>query len=161
VETGTENETARAEFLHHLVDRGLRCEQGLLVIMDGGKGLRAAVRQHLYLREVRFYQRIAPHVGMRTAAAYFADVDEESGAFALLLEHLSPAQRVAERLILGLRTADGVPTAALAERAGGHPTLSRTLADWRDTGRLVDEGGRTRLSEAGFLVSDALFVDLL
>ena len=45
VETGTENETARAEFLHHLVDRGLRCEQGLLVIMDGGKGLRAAVRR--------------------------------------------------------------------------------------------------------------------
>ena len=76
-------------------------------------------------------------------------------------ERLSSAQRAAERLILGLRTADGVPTAALAERAGADAALARTLADWRDTGRLVDDGGRTRLSEAGFLVSDALFVDLL
>jgi len=31
--------------LASLGDRGLRCEQGLLVIMDGGKGLRAAVRR--------------------------------------------------------------------------------------------------------------------
>ena len=76
-------------------------------------------------------------------------------------ERLSPAQRGAERLILGLRTADGVPTTALSERAERDPGLARTLADWRATGRLVDDGGRTRLSEAGFLVSDALFVDLL
>ena len=76
-------------------------------------------------------------------------------------ERLTAAQRAAERLILGLRTADGVPTAALAERAAGDASLARTLADWRATGRLVDQGGRTRLTEAGFLVSDALFVDLL
>ena len=76
-------------------------------------------------------------------------------------EQLTPDQRAAERLILGLRTADGVPAAALAERAAGRPALARTLAEWRASGRLVDEGGRSRLSEAGFLVSDALFVDLL
>ncbi len=76
-------------------------------------------------------------------------------------ERLSPAQRKAERLILGLRTIDGVPAAALAERAIRDLPLARTLAAWRDAGRLVDDGGRTRLSEAGFLVSDALFVDLL
>jgi oxygen-independent coproporphyrinogen-3 oxidase len=76
-------------------------------------------------------------------------------------ERLTPGQRAAERLILGLRTADGVPSAALAERAAGDPALARTLADWRDAGRLVDERDRTRLSEAGFLLSDALFVDLL
>lgn len=45
VETGTENETACAEFLQHLVTRGLRTNQGLLVVLDGGKGLRAAVRR--------------------------------------------------------------------------------------------------------------------
>ena len=76
-------------------------------------------------------------------------------------ERLTSAQRAAERLILGLRTADGVPTAALAEPAADNPRLARTLGDWRATGRLVEQGGRTRLSEAGFLVSDALFVDLL
>lgn len=76
-------------------------------------------------------------------------------------ERLTPAQHAAERLILGLRTADGVPAAALAERAAGDHGLGQTLAEWRAAGRLVDDAGRTRLSEAGFLVSDALFVDLL
>ena len=45
VETGTENETACAEFLQGLVERGLRCEEGLLIVMDGGKGLRAGARR--------------------------------------------------------------------------------------------------------------------
>ena len=45
VETGTENETVLTPFLHSLCDRGLEISQGLLVIIDGGKGLRAAVRQ--------------------------------------------------------------------------------------------------------------------
>jgi oxygen-independent coproporphyrinogen-3 oxidase len=76
-------------------------------------------------------------------------------------ERLTPAQQRAERLILGLRTADGVPTAALAERAAGDARLGRRLADWRAEGRLVDEAGRTRLTESGYLLSDALFVDLL
>ncbi len=76
-------------------------------------------------------------------------------------ERLTPAQRAAERLILGLRTVDGVPTATLTERAAKDPGLARTLGAWRETGRLVDAAGRTRLTEAGYLVSDALFVDLL
>jgi oxygen-independent coproporphyrinogen-3 oxidase len=76
-------------------------------------------------------------------------------------ERLTDAQRAAEQLILGLRTADGVSSAALAMRAAGNPALTRALADWRAAGRLVDDGDRTRLSEAGFLVSDGLFVDLL
>jgi putative transposase len=45
VETGTENETACAEFLQGLVERGLRYEEGLLMVMDGGKGLRAGTRR--------------------------------------------------------------------------------------------------------------------
>ena len=45
VETGTEDETALTPFLQGLCDRGLEVAQGLLVIIDGGKGLRAAVRQ--------------------------------------------------------------------------------------------------------------------
>ncbi len=43
VESSTENGTVCAEFLRQLVARGLRYEQGLLVVIDGGKGLRAAV----------------------------------------------------------------------------------------------------------------------
>jgi putative transposase len=45
VETGTENEQVLTPFLQALCDRGLEISQGLLVIIDGGKGLRAAVRQ--------------------------------------------------------------------------------------------------------------------
>jgi transposase-like protein len=45
VETATENEAVLTPFLQSLCDRGLEVSQGLLVIIDGGKGLRAAVRQ--------------------------------------------------------------------------------------------------------------------
>ena len=45
VETGTENEVVLTLFLQELEERGLTSSQGLLFILDGGKGLRAAVRQ--------------------------------------------------------------------------------------------------------------------
>ena len=45
VETDTENEKVVTPFLRSLVERGLDVSQGLLVIVDGGKGLRAAVRK--------------------------------------------------------------------------------------------------------------------
>ena len=45
VETDTENEQVLTPFLRSLVERGLDVSQGLLVIVDGGKGLRAAGRK--------------------------------------------------------------------------------------------------------------------
>jgi transposase-like protein len=44
VETDTENQKVLAPFLRSLVERGLDLSQGLLVVIDGGKGLRSAVR---------------------------------------------------------------------------------------------------------------------
>jgi putative transposase len=44
VQTGTENATTCAAFLRSLLDRGLRIAEGLLVVLDGSKGLRRAVR---------------------------------------------------------------------------------------------------------------------
>ena len=44
VETDTENAKVLTPFLRSLVERGLDASQGLLVILDGGKGLRSAVR---------------------------------------------------------------------------------------------------------------------
>jgi oxygen-independent coproporphyrinogen-3 oxidase len=76
-------------------------------------------------------------------------------------ERLTPRQALAESLILGLRTADGVPVDRLAERAADDPALARRLEAWRAEGLLVATGGRARLTEAGFLLSDALFVALL
>jgi transposase-like protein len=45
VETDTENEKVLTPFLRSLVERGLDISAGLLVILDGAKGLRAAVNQ--------------------------------------------------------------------------------------------------------------------
>ncbi len=44
VQTATENEKVCAAFLRALVDRGLRTDQGLLCVIDGAKGLRAALQ---------------------------------------------------------------------------------------------------------------------
>lgn len=43
VQTATENARVCAGLLRELVERGLRYEHGLLVVLDGGKGLRKAV----------------------------------------------------------------------------------------------------------------------
>ena len=45
VETDTENEKVLTPFLRSLVERGLDVSLGLPVVVDGGKGLRAAVRK--------------------------------------------------------------------------------------------------------------------
>jgi len=47
VQASTENAAVLTPFLRSLLDRGLRIGQGILVLLDGGKGLRAAVRQAL------------------------------------------------------------------------------------------------------------------
>jgi transposase-like protein len=43
----TENKTVARHLLADLIDRGLNCEQGVLVVLDGGKALRAAVGEVL------------------------------------------------------------------------------------------------------------------
>ena len=45
VQTATENGRVCAELLRDLVARGLRYEQGLLVVIDGSKGLRRGVQE--------------------------------------------------------------------------------------------------------------------
>lgn len=44
VQTATENKRACAAFLRELIERGFAAPKGLLVVLDGAKGLRAAVR---------------------------------------------------------------------------------------------------------------------
>jgi putative transposase len=52
VQTETENERAMADFLRELLDRGLEISEGILVVIDGSKGLRAAVRKVFSKRAV-------------------------------------------------------------------------------------------------------------
>lgn len=69
-------------------------------------------------------------------------------------EVLTPAQRRAERRILGLRLSDGIPLAWLEDR---RPPVDT----WHSLGLLEVRGDRCHLTEAGMLVSDSLFVELL
>ena len=93
--------------------------------------------------------------------ARYVQILEEGRLPIETFERLDARQALAETLMLGLRTLDGVPGALLHARATTDPALRRRLAGWRDQGLLIDHGDRTRLSEAGYLLSDALFVDLL
>jgi oxygen-independent coproporphyrinogen-3 oxidase len=76
-------------------------------------------------------------------------------------ERLDARQRLGERLMLGLRTVDGVPAAWLDERAQGDRRLHDRLVAWEDRALLRRQDGQVVLTEAGFLLSDALFVELL
>ena len=77
-------------------------------------------------------------------------------------EVLTARQALAEQLILALRTSDGLPAERLAERCAlERGRLPEVLDAWRERGLLTEEHGRARLTEAGFLLSDALFTELL
>ena len=97
---------------------------------------------------------------MKPVARYCAAL--EAGALPIeTSEQLTARQRDSERLFLGLRLADGVPLAALQARMADDAALARRIAAWREAGLLADRGSNIALTEAGFLVSDALFVELL
>jgi hypothetical protein len=46
-----------------------------------------------YLREVRFYQQLAPTALIHTPRCYFTDVDEATSEFVLMMEDLAPAEQ--------------------------------------------------------------------
>jgi aminoglycoside/choline kinase family phosphotransferase len=81
--------------------------------------LATATAQHLYEREVRFYQLLAPLVVVRTPRCHHASFDEATGGFLLLLESMAPSAE-ADQL-------DGLAVAraelALRELAGLHAPL--------------------------------------
>ena len=45
IQAATENHSVCRDFLHGLIDRGLRYDEGLLCIIDGAKGLRKAINE--------------------------------------------------------------------------------------------------------------------
>jgi oxygen-independent coproporphyrinogen-3 oxidase len=86
----------------------------------------------------------------------------EAGALPIdTSESLTARQRLAEQLILGLRTHDGIPRSLLEERVATDPQLRKRTDAWREAALLTDRGDHVALTESGFLVSDTLFIDLL
>jgi oxygen-independent coproporphyrinogen-3 oxidase len=80
-------------------------------------------------------------------------------------ERLSDRQVAAERLVLGLRLAEGVPREWLerdvaggaGEGRAGAPSLARYLA----AGLVTVRDGRIALTDRGVLLSDAIFAELI
>ncbi|MBI2879701.1 MAG: radical SAM family heme chaperone HemW [Candidatus Rokubacteria bacterium] len=109
---------------------------------------------HSFLGAVRF-------ANLRSQLRYRARLD--AGLLPIeSWERLSPAQRLGERIVFGLRLAEGIPRTWLAEGFAAAPaTLERLLARYGEAGLLLAEGERVRLTEAGRLLADAIGADLL
>lgn len=76
----------------------------------------------LYEREVRFYDEVAPHVGVEVPRCFFAEIDPKSGLFALVLDDLSPA-----------RAGDQLIGASDEEIASAVTTAAQLHATWWDS----------------------------
>ncbi len=79
--------------------------------------------QHLYGREIAFYESLRPLVAIRTPTPLWVQHEEATDDFVLVLEDLTPVRTVDQ--FTGLDAADA--RLALTELAGLHgPTMSRT-----------------------------------
>ena len=63
-----------------------------------------------------------------------------------------------ERIFLGLRLAEGVPSGDFAEAVleSGDPTLAGDREAWLENGLLEEEAGRVRFTERGYLLSNEI-----
>ncbi len=133
----TENATVARMLLADLVDRGLDCEQGVLVVLDGGKALRAAVDAVLgpvaVQRCIRHKERNVldhlperdrPTVKRRLRAAWkLAD-------HAVALDRLEALAGELERPHPGAAASlrEGLAETVTLQRLGVHEQLWRTLS---------------------------------
>ena len=78
-------------------------------------------------------------------------------------ETLTPADREAEYIMLSLRLSDGIDEVAFARRFGHdfRETYGERCAPFIAGGFMSREGSRTRLTESGFPVSNAILAEIL
>ena len=137
VETGTENEAVLTPFLQAVRDRGLETAQGLLVIIDGGKGLRAAVRQAFgaaaLVQRCQWHKRenVARHLPKREQAhwrtrlqrAYRQPTDEQARTALVRLQgDLEARNQSAARSL-----AEGLEETLTLHRLGVFPLLGESF----------------------------------
>lgn len=99
VETDTENERVLTPFLRSLLERGLDISQGVLVILDGGKGLRAAVRKAF--RHRALVQRCQWHK-RENVVSYLAKAEQTSWRQRLQRAYNRPAYEEAHAALATL-----------------------------------------------------------
>jgi len=88
-----------------------------------------AALQHLYRREVSFYQHLAASIATRTPRCYFAERDE-SDNFLLLLEDLSPAAVIDQFEGISLGTARAGLVALVGLHGPTHARADLHDAEW-------------------------------
>jgi transposase-like protein len=100
VETDTETEKVLTPFLRSLVDRGLDVSGGLLVVIDGGKGLRSAVNKALKGRAV--VQRCQWHK-RENVVSYLARSEQATWRRRLQKAYERPTEKEARAALEALR----------------------------------------------------------
>lgn len=122
-------------------------------LLPGGAGALGAVRY----RNTPSLARYLEHSGDAAVP-----LDRQSPLIAAF-EELAPETLLLERLMLGLRLAEGVDLAAL-ERELGLPVLTaereRAIERWQQRGALGRSGARLFLEPSHFLVADAVIRDV-
>ena len=122
VETDTENDKVLAPFLRSLIERGLDLSQGLLVVIDGGKGLRSAVRQ--VFQKKALVQRCMWHK-RENVVSYLAKSEQASWRRRLQHAYDRPSYAEAKAALMKLhRELEGRNQSAAASLAEG---LEETL----------------------------------
>ena len=126
VEAGTENERVLTQFLRSLVDRGLEVSRGVLVIIDGGKGLRAAVRK--CFKERALVQRCQWHK-RENVVSYLPRSEQAAWRKRLQRAYERPtyaeAKSALEKLLAGLDEVNQSAAASLREGLEETLTLHR------------------------------------
>jgi transposase-like protein len=137
VETDTESEKTLTPFLRSLIDRGLDVSNGLLVVLDGGKGLRAAVNKAFKGRAV--VQRCMWHK-RENVVGYLARSDQTYWRRRLQKAYDRPTEAEARRQLLLLHKeleqknqsaaaslAEGLEETLTLHRLGLFPLLGRSF----------------------------------
>lgn len=92
----------------------------------------------------------------------YLSFDDEG--FAPIVDHEppDPERALVERIMTGLRLAEGVPVDELKSRARGEAAeqLHRVANRWVASGHMLDSDARWRLTDAGFLIADTIVADL-
>jgi transposase-like protein len=101
VQTATENEKVLSSFLRSLVDRGLGYEAGLLVVIDGSKGLRKAVGKvfgdHAAVQRCQWHKR-------ENVVSYLAKTQQASMRRKLQAAYELPTYEQAKGALLKIRS---------------------------------------------------------
>jgi transposase-like protein len=125
VQTASENRRVIAAFLRELGERGFPLDQPLLVVLDGAKGLRAAVREVLGdvpVQRCQWHKR-------ENVVSYLAKRDQPAWRRKLQAAYAQPtyadAKRALERLHRELRVVNESAAASLAEGLEETLTLHR------------------------------------